>query len=93
MESFNPNKQPDKDELRSMFVGKHLNELPTPMAVIDRRLVQAHCQKMLATCKALGVKFRPHVKTHKVDSSFYDFSSCQRHFLLDMYLHQMSSIV
>ncbi|MCJ1446588.1 MAG: hypothetical protein MMC23_007093 [Stictis urceolatum] len=65
MESFNPNKQPDKDELRSMFVGKHLNELPTPMAVIDRRLVQAHCQKMLATCKALGVKFRPHVKTHK----------------------------
>jgi hypothetical protein len=68
MVEFNPNNQPDQEELRSLFVGKNVNELPTPMAILDRNLIAAHCDKMLAACKALDVKFRPHVKTHKVNT-------------------------
>lgn len=66
MTFFNPNKQPDKEELRSVFVGKRLDDLPTPIAVLDRGLVKANCDKMLVACEALNVRFRPHIKTHKV---------------------------
>ena len=55
-----------KESLHTMFVGKELDQLPTPVAVIDTAVVRRNCRRMLEACGALGVSFRPHIKTHKV---------------------------
>lgn len=54
------------EELKKLFVGKLLTELPTPVAVVDRYVTAVNCKKMLDACRDLNVLFRPHVKTHKV---------------------------
>ena len=55
-----------KEDLKTIFVGKELSELPTPIAVVDRHITAVNSRKMLDACKDLNVLFRPHVKTHKV---------------------------
>src|SRR3712207_9468241 len=40
-------------------------ELDTPAALIDTRRMQANIDRMQQRMDALGVKFRPHVKTSK----------------------------
>ena len=40
-------------------------ELSTPALLIDWDQVEANCQMMSARAKMLGVRLRPHVKTHK----------------------------
>jgi len=57
---------PSKETLERTFIGKKLNDVSTPAAVLDRAVVQRNCKQMLDACKALEVGFRPHVKTHKV---------------------------
>lgn len=57
---------PPKQLLVETFVGKKLNDVPTPAAVLDRAVMGRNCEQMLKACKALKVGFRPHVKTHKV---------------------------
>ena len=57
---------PSKTKLKQVYVGKHLRQVPTPAAVVDRAVVQRNCKQMLEACSALRVEFRPHVKTHKV---------------------------
>ena len=42
-----------------------MGELDTPAAVVDARRMQANIDKMQRRMDALGVKFRPHVKTSK----------------------------
>ena len=42
-----------------------LSALSTPAALIDTARMQANIQRMQARMKALGVRFRPHVKTSK----------------------------
>src|SRR5690349_7241036 len=42
-----------------------LSELSTPAAVIDTRRMQRNIERMQARMNALGVRFRPHVKTSK----------------------------
>ena len=56
--------------LHEMFVGKQLEQMPTPAVVLDLAVVERNCTQMLETCKALEVDFRPHMKTHKVRSLF-----------------------
>lgn len=51
--------------LKEQFVGKKLNNLPTPSIVLDRSLAKKNCAAMLQVCKKLGVGFRAHVKSHK----------------------------
>ena len=60
--------QNDSEEslLRAKFVDQPLRNVETPAAVLDRAVVKRHCSRMLEACRALGVGFRPHVKTHKV---------------------------
>lgn len=53
-------------ELREAYVGKQLQEADTPVAIIDVAAARRNCQSMLDACDALGVKFRAHIKTHKV---------------------------
>jgi D-serine deaminase-like pyridoxal phosphate-dependent protein len=42
-----------------------LEQLPTPAAVIDLARVQRNTAHMAARARRLGVRLRPHVKTHK----------------------------
>ena len=43
----------------------HLDELDTPAALIDVTRMQSNIARMQHRLDALGVKFRPHVKTAK----------------------------
>lgn len=52
--------------LRDRFLGKRVEDLPTPAAILDERVLRRNCELMLQATKALGIGFRPHVKTHKV---------------------------
>ena len=42
-----------------------LTEIATPAFVVDRTIVQRNCDRMRDKAQASGVRFRPHVKTHK----------------------------
>ncbi len=42
-----------------------LTEISTPAFVADRTIVQRNCDRMRDKAQASGVRFRPHVKTHK----------------------------
>lgn len=55
--------------LRDRFLGKHIEDLPTPAAILDDRVLRRNCELMLQATQALGIGFRPHVKTHKVSVS------------------------
>ena len=57
---------PSQAILHEAFVGKRLENVPTPAAVLDKAVIQRNCLQMLKACEALQVGFRPHVKTHKV---------------------------
>ena len=57
---------PSKESLQDAFVGKHLQDVPAPAAILDRAVIKDNCNQMLRACQLLGVQFRPHVKTHKV---------------------------
>ncbi|KAI1090800.1 putative serine dehydratase domain-containing protein [Rostrohypoxylon terebratum] len=54
-----------KAKLESLYVGKDIEVIPKPAVVLDVSKARRHCSSMLAATKALGVGFRPHVKTHK----------------------------
>lgn len=42
-----------------------LDALPTPSALVDLPRLTANCRRMAARTDRLGVRLRPHVKTHK----------------------------
>jgi D-serine deaminase-like pyridoxal phosphate-dependent protein len=42
-----------------------LHRLKTPSLVLDAGRVKANAEMMLGRARALGVRFRPHIKTHK----------------------------
>jgi D-serine deaminase-like pyridoxal phosphate-dependent protein len=43
----------------------HLQDLPTPAALVDTQRMQRNIERMQTRMNALGVAFRPHVKTSK----------------------------
>ncbi|MEQ8676756.1 MAG: alanine racemase [Aggregatilineales bacterium] len=43
-----------------------ISELDTPSVVIDLDKMEANIARMQAHCDSLGIKFRPHIKTHKI---------------------------
>jgi D-serine deaminase-like pyridoxal phosphate-dependent protein len=42
-----------------------ISELPTPSALVDLDRFEANCARMADRARDLGVRLRPHVKTHK----------------------------
>ncbi|KAI1204561.1 putative serine dehydratase domain-containing protein [Annulohypoxylon truncatum] len=54
-----------KAKLEQLYVGKDIENIPKPAVVLDVSKARRHCSSMLAATKALGVGFRPHIKTHK----------------------------
>ncbi len=42
-----------------------IDELPTPALLLDAEVLERNLRTMAARCRDLGVRLRPHVKTHK----------------------------
>ncbi|EPX71700.1 alanine racemase [Schizosaccharomyces octosporus yFS286] len=55
----------DKQELKRAYVGKTVQQVPTPGFFIDRNKFSQNCNRMLDRAEKIGVSFRAHVKTHK----------------------------
>ncbi len=43
-----------------------VHDLDTPSVLIDLDIMQRNIQRMQARCDDIGLKFRPHIKTHKI---------------------------
>ena len=41
-------------------------DLPTPCVLISRRILESNLQAMAERCRSLGVRLRPHIKTHNL---------------------------
>lgn len=54
-----------KSSLASQYVGRRLQDLPTPTLVLDRSKLKKNTAAMLQVCQKLDVGFRAHVKSHK----------------------------
>ena len=52
--------------IKESLVGKQLIAVPTPAVILDRAVVRRNCNQLQDACRFSGLKFRPHVKTHKV---------------------------
>lgn len=63
------------DALKTRYLGRSLESIPTPAAILDLAKVEVNCQRMLDAIDRLGVLWRAHVKTHKVGSN-RQCSSC-----------------
>jgi len=48
-----------------MLRAVHANQLSTPAALVDLDAVERNCARMRERLTSLGVRLRPHVKTHK----------------------------
>jgi D-serine deaminase-like pyridoxal phosphate-dependent protein len=48
------------------WIGARWDELDTPAPVIDLNVMEANIARQQETCDRLGLRFRPHIKTHKV---------------------------
>ncbi len=48
------------------WTGAHLEDLDTPVPVIDLAVMDANIARQQAACNAHGLRLRPHIKTHKV---------------------------
>ncbi|CDO71617.1 hypothetical protein BN946_scf184911.g87 [Trametes cinnabarina] len=57
--------KPEKQDLVDEYKGKNLDALRTPALIIDRAVFARNCAKMHEHAKALGARFRAHVKSHK----------------------------
>ncbi len=54
------------DHLQFRPAGKRLEDLETPVPVIDVDVVERNVRRWQARCTALGIANRPHIKTHKL---------------------------
>ena len=68
---------PPEAAVRNLYVGKSLGEVNAPAAILDRAIVKRNCGQMLNACRSLGVGFRAHVKTHKVQGTHYSIVSME----------------
>lgn len=57
----------DVESLRKEYVGKSLDEIPTPAFIVNRQIVKKNCDNMLSRAEKLHASFRAHVKTHKTN--------------------------
>lgn len=76
---------PSEAALRNLYVGKRLNEVNAPAALVDRAIVKRNCSQMLNACRSLRVEFRAHVKTHKVQGAPFH---CLPITVYELWVHQ-----
>jgi D-serine deaminase-like pyridoxal phosphate-dependent protein len=53
------------DSMVDKYIGKDVQELPTPALVVDLPLLQANIKGMQQLVSSYGKALRPHIKTHK----------------------------
>lgn len=51
---------------RNTMTFETIHDLETPSVLIDLDLMEANIAVMQSRCDALGINFRPHIKTHKI---------------------------
>ena len=51
--------------IRCYSFGVLIDELPTPCALVDLDQLERNAERMADKARRLGVRLRPHVKTHK----------------------------
>ncbi|KAG8159709.1 hypothetical protein KVR01_010346 [Diaporthe batatas] len=56
-----------KAALQERFVGKTLQEVPTPSIVLDMAKLEVNCQRMIDAADKNGIGWRAHIKTHKTE--------------------------
>ncbi|CAD6589274.1 MAG: hypothetical protein ASARMPREDX12_003710 [Alectoria sarmentosa] len=56
---------PSDAALKLAFVGKDVNSVQAPAAIVDSAVVKRNCRLMLEAAHELGIDFRAHVKAHK----------------------------
>ena len=61
---------PSAAALKLQYIGKDIQDVDPPAAIIDRAVVRKNCNAMLEASTRLSIGFRAHVKTHKVSTSF-----------------------
>lgn len=54
------------DHFQFEDVGRHIEELETPVPIIDIGIVERNLKRWQVRCDALGLAHRPHIKTHKL---------------------------
>src|SRR5205809_6300451 len=47
------------------LIGQHKSALDTPALLVDLDVMEANIARIVATCRAHGVAWRPHTKAHK----------------------------
>jgi len=52
-------------ELKALYVGTSIDNLPTPSFIIDRNVFEGNCAAMMKKAHDWGASFRAHLKTHK----------------------------
>jgi D-serine deaminase-like pyridoxal phosphate-dependent protein len=55
-----------EDFFRLRPVGRRLEDLETPVPIIDLDVVERNLERWQVRCDALGFANRPHIKTHKL---------------------------
>ncbi|OCL14853.1 hypothetical protein AOQ84DRAFT_358543 [Glonium stellatum] len=56
---------PSAAALKLQYVGRKIQDIDPPAAIIDRAVVKKNCNVMLQASRSLSIGFRAHVKTHK----------------------------
>lgn len=56
---------PTPPHIPSSWLGAPLEQLPTPALTLDQATLRGNAERMRERCRALGLRLRPHVKTHK----------------------------
>jgi D-serine deaminase-like pyridoxal phosphate-dependent protein len=52
------------------YIGKPVNALPTPALVLSKPVLEKNVKRLHDDVEALGIGFRPHVKTLKVQKGY-----------------------
>lgn len=52
--------------LKRTLIRKSLKDIDAPAAVLDLAVLRRNCSGMLDMAKSLNLRFRAHIKTHKV---------------------------
>jgi hypothetical protein len=73
-----------QEQLRRQFVGKNLQEISVPAAILDVNKVKRNCVRMLQAVDALQFGWRAHIKTHKVNN--FRCSGLMSEILYNLYL-------
>lgn len=55
----------DLEALKQQYVGKTLQDIPTPAFIVNRKVMTDNCERMLQRAQKMNASFRAHVKTHK----------------------------